>query len=134
VVADTDASLAFYRDLLGMRVAGESENFGPEQERLNNVFGAHLRITALGADDGAGVELLEYLAPRDGRPFPLDTRASDLWHWQINIETQAIDSLADDRDLRLVSSGAVHLPEPSLGFSTGLMARYPDGHAVLFIN
>jgi catechol 2,3-dioxygenase-like lactoylglutathione lyase family enzyme len=134
VVADTDASLAFYRDRLGMQVAGESENFGPEQERLNNVFGARLRITALRASDGPGVELLEYLSARDGRPFPPDTRASDLWHWQVNIETQKIDSLADDHDLRLISSGAVRLPEPSLGFSTGLMARDPDGHAVLFIN
>ncbi|HMC74755.1 MAG TPA: VOC family protein, partial [Terriglobales bacterium] len=32
VVADTDSSLRFYRDLLGMRVAGESENYGTEQE------------------------------------------------------------------------------------------------------
>ncbi len=88
VVADTEASLAFYRDRLGMRVAGESENYGPEQERLNNVFGAHLRITALRAPQGPGVELLEYLAPRDGRPFPPDTRASDLWHWQINVATE----------------------------------------------
>ena len=47
VVSDTDASLRFYRDLLGMQVAGESENYGTEQEHLNNVFGAHLRITAL---------------------------------------------------------------------------------------
>src|SRR5258705_2161747 len=28
VVADTDASLRFYRDVLGLRVAGESENYG----------------------------------------------------------------------------------------------------------
>ena len=47
MVWDTDASVKFYRDLLGMRVAGESENYGTEQEHLNNVFGAHLRITAL---------------------------------------------------------------------------------------
>src|SRR5262249_44473650 len=45
VVADTDASLRFYRDTLGMRVSGRSENYGPEQEQLNNVFGARLRIT-----------------------------------------------------------------------------------------
>jgi len=45
VVWDTDASVKFYRDLLGMHVAGESENYGTEQEHLNNVFGAHLRIT-----------------------------------------------------------------------------------------
>src|SRR4030095_15445455 len=35
VVSDTDKSLAFYRDLLGLRVAGESENYGVEQEHLN---------------------------------------------------------------------------------------------------
>jgi NAD(P)-dependent dehydrogenase (short-subunit alcohol dehydrogenase family) len=118
----------------GMHPEVSCANFGPEQERLNNVFGARLRITALRAPDDPGVELLEYLAPRAGRPFPPDTRASDLWHWQINVATQAIDSLADNQDLRLVSSGAVRLPEKSLGFSTGLMARDPDGQAVLFIN
>src|SRR3954452_14664159 len=34
-VADTERSLAFYRDRLGLKVAGESDNHGPEQERLN---------------------------------------------------------------------------------------------------
>ena len=131
VVADTDASLAFYRDELGMEVVGESENFGPEQERLNNVFGAHLRITSLRAARGPGVELLEYLAPRDGRPFPRDTKASDLWHWQINMPIDGVVSLAHDPNLPLVSSGAVNLPQVSLDFTTGLMARDPDGHAVL---
>jgi catechol 2,3-dioxygenase-like lactoylglutathione lyase family enzyme len=39
VVANTEASLGYYRDTLGLHVAGASENYGPEQERLNNVFG-----------------------------------------------------------------------------------------------
>jgi catechol 2,3-dioxygenase-like lactoylglutathione lyase family enzyme len=56
VISDTEASLRFYRDRLGMEVAGESENYGPEQERLNNVFGARLRITALRAASGPGIE------------------------------------------------------------------------------
>jgi len=77
VVWDTDASVKFYRDLLGMHIAGESENYGNEQEHLNNVFGAHLRITALRGASGPGIELLEYLTPRDGRPFPSDEQASD---------------------------------------------------------
>ncbi len=80
VVADTDASLKFYRDKLGLKVAGGSENYGPEQERLNAVFGARLRITTLKADAGPGVELLEYLVPHDGRNPPTDLRANDLAH------------------------------------------------------
>ena len=70
VVSDTEASLAFYRDVLGFRVAGESMNFGTEQEHLNNVPGARLRITGLRAAAGPGIEFLEYLSPRDGRPYP----------------------------------------------------------------
>jgi hypothetical protein len=72
VVTDTDASLAYYRDTLGLKVVGGSENYGVEQERLNNVFGARLRITALRAGYGPGVELLEYLAPRTGRPISMN--------------------------------------------------------------
>src|SRR3712207_7016443 len=51
-----------------LAVAGASENYGTEQEHLNNVRGARLRITSLRAPRGGiGVEFLEYLAPRDGR-------------------------------------------------------------------
>src|SRR6516165_3551248 len=46
-VSDTDASLKFYRDLLGLCVASESENCGTEREHLNNVFGAHVKIRSL---------------------------------------------------------------------------------------
>src|ERR1043166_5745682 len=35
VVTDTERSLQFYRDILGMKLAGESENYGTEQEHLN---------------------------------------------------------------------------------------------------
>src|SRR5262249_28948059 len=76
VVSDTEASLAFYRDRLGLKVVGESENYGTEQEHLNNVFGARLRITTLRAAKGPAVEFLEYLTPRDGRPLPPDSRAN----------------------------------------------------------
>lgn len=40
VSGDTEASLAFYRDVLALRVVGESENHDVEQEHLNGVFGA----------------------------------------------------------------------------------------------
>jgi catechol 2,3-dioxygenase-like lactoylglutathione lyase family enzyme len=134
VVGDTDASLAFWRDRLGFEVAGESENWGPEQERLNNVFGARLRITALRAPRGPGVEFLEYLTPRDGRPFPADTRASDLWHWQVNVttaEAEAAAGILRDAQARFISPGPVDVPDEEAGFDAGLMARDPDGHALM---
>lgn len=133
VVADTDASLAFYRDVFGLQVAGESENYGPEQERLNNVFGARLRITTLKAAAGPGIELLEYLAPRDGRPMPTDERANDLMHWQTTLVTRNVDAAAQrlrGGKFTFVSSAPVTIPRGTLGFSKGLLVRDPDGHVM----
>src|SRR5205814_6850067 len=93
-IANTESSLGFYRGVLGLRKAGESENFGTEQEHLNQVFGAHLRITGMRAASGPGIEFLEYLTPRDGRPRSLDVQANDIVHWQTMIATDNLDVLA----------------------------------------
>jgi catechol 2,3-dioxygenase-like lactoylglutathione lyase family enzyme len=133
VVGDTAQSLAFYRDRLGFRVAGESENYGPEQEHLNNVFGARLRITSLRAPAGPGIEFLEYLTPRDGRPAPPDLKASDLAHWQTRLETADADSLAAAlfaARAAFVSPGAVRTPE-LFGYDNSFLVRDPDGHALM---
>jgi catechol 2,3-dioxygenase-like lactoylglutathione lyase family enzyme len=132
-VSSTDASLKFYRDLLGLRVAGESENYGTEQEHLNNVFGARLRITALRAPSGLGIELLEYLSPRDGRPYPSDERANDLVHRQTELEADANDSVAAPlraAAVPFVSSSPATFYDGKIGFTTGLVIRDPDGHAL----
>src|SRR5438876_1186106 len=132
-VSDTDTSLKFYRDLLGLRVAGESENYGTEQEHLNNVFGAHLRITALRAPTGPGIELLEYLSPRDGRPFPVDEHANDLVHRETILMTPDADAAASQLSaarVRFVSSGVVANHMQMLDFSKAFLVRDPDGHAI----
>ena len=133
VVWNTDASIRFYRDLLELHVAGESENYGTEQEHLNNVFGAHLRITALRGASGPGIELLEYLAPRDGRPFPSDEHANDVVHRQTVLVTRGADSAAHNlsvAQVNFVSSSVVKNQIDQLGFSKAFVVRDPDGHAI----
>ena len=137
VVSDTEASLKFYRDVLGMRIAGESENYGTEQEHLNNVFGARLRITSMRAlDGGPGIEFLEYVAPRNGRTFPADERASDVVHWQttltVNDAAAAATNLRANRSM-FVSPGLVQLRRDDLGFTKALLVRDPDGHVMELI-
>jgi catechol 2,3-dioxygenase-like lactoylglutathione lyase family enzyme len=129
VVENTERSLAFYRDVLGLRVAGASENHGTEQEHLNNVFGARLRITALRGSAGPGLEFLEYLAPSDGRPYPLDARANDLSHWETRLTVQelsGIESRLRAIDAPLLSPGSVTLESGE----RALLLRDPDGHAL----
>ncbi len=123
VVSDTDRSLAFYRDQLGLRVAGESENYGVEQEHLNQVFGARLRITGLRAEAGPGIEFLEYLTPSGGRNLPPDARASDLVFWNTHLVVDGETAAALRRD------GAKFVSRPGVNVRAEIV-RDPDGHAL----
>jgi len=69
---------------------------------------AHVRITALRAANGPGIELLDYLMPRDGRPMPADTRPDDIWAEEI-----------------VLHAGDIPIPEERL--------RDPDGHALRIV-
>jgi catechol 2,3-dioxygenase-like lactoylglutathione lyase family enzyme len=136
VVSNTEASLQFYRDILGLKLAGESENFGTEQEHLNNVFGAKLRISGLKAPSGVGIEFLDYLAPSDGKPFPSDARPNDLLHWQTTLVVNDAKAIAQKlRSSRtiFISSEAIEIPSRSLGFKRGFLVRDPDGHALRIV-
>jgi catechol 2,3-dioxygenase-like lactoylglutathione lyase family enzyme len=133
VVADTARSTAFYRDLLGLNVAGESENWGVEQEHLNQVFGARLLITGLRAAKGPGIEFLEYITPPGGRPLPPDARATDLAFWQTHLVIDGMDPIRS----RLKSTGTTWVSRESpLGSCDGpavanaFIVRDPDGHAL----
>jgi catechol 2,3-dioxygenase-like lactoylglutathione lyase family enzyme len=134
VVADTETSLHFYKDLLGLRVAGDSVNYGPEQERLNNVFGARLHITGLRASRGPGIEFLEYLAPRNGR-LAAGIQANDLAHWETTVatgdSTQAFDQFLRERVFLVSPAVAVRQEGPL--FRKAILVNDPDGHPVKVI-
>jgi catechol 2,3-dioxygenase-like lactoylglutathione lyase family enzyme len=137
VVRNTELSLKFYRDLLGLTIAGSSENYGVEQEHLNNVFGARLRITSLRAPEGGpGIEFLEYLAPRDGRAAPMDTKANDLVHWQTSLivtDVPRIEQRLRNEGSRFISPHTIMLSDMHTGVSRGLLVRDPDGHVMALL-
>jgi catechol 2,3-dioxygenase-like lactoylglutathione lyase family enzyme len=127
---DTDASLRFYGEVLGLEVAGESLNRGREQEQLSGVERAEVRITGLRGSGGPGVELLEYLAPRDGRPSPTDTAIADRWSTAITLSAdvdRAVE-LADTLGGDVVSERTV-----SIDGRRELLLRDPDGHALRLV-
>ncbi len=124
VVSDTERSLAFYRDALGLDIAGTAENYGTEQEHLNQVFGARVRITALRAGHGPGIEFLEYITPPGGRPWPGDVRANDLVFWRTHVVAGHLRFLQDGR-------GGMHARPVSTSAASGsFIVRDPDGHPV----
>ena len=125
VVSDTAKSLAFYRDTLGLKVAGESENYGIEQEHLNQLFGARLHITGLRAEHGPGIEFLEYIAPPGGRDLSPSAKAKDLVFWTTDLVTDDLHEL----DTTLHKNGVKFFSKPS-GNPISEIILDPDGHAL----
>jgi catechol 2,3-dioxygenase-like lactoylglutathione lyase family enzyme len=133
-IDETDLQLKFYQDLLGLAVGGNSENYGVEQEHLNQVFGAHLLITGLHARKGFGVEFLDYLAPPGGRKYPAGSRPTDLWHWHTSIRVSDIDQVyrrLQEAGCLFISNGVTDVCIPTLNATRAFLVRDFDGHAIL---
>lgn len=133
--SDTEVSLAFYRDLLGMRVVGESLNEGIEQEHLSAVAGARVRITGLRAAAGMGVELLEYLTPRTGRAARSNASPSDIGYYETSIQVGDLTSSLEV--LQAAGTPTISTrPAACDGCRVGARAfvvRDPDGHPVRLV-
>lgn len=136
-ISDTDKENSFYQKILGMKVGGHSENYGSEQEHLNQVFGAHLWITGMQAPKGFGVEYLQYLAPPGGRKFPDDTHVYDLWHWHTAVKVDSIETVYQNcikNNFVIISKGLIKIIDKNLNYTQAFMVRDSDGHAVLVTN
>ncbi len=136
-VSNTDAQYKFYKEILGMDIAGHSENYGTEQEHLNQVFGARLWITGMKAPKGFGVEFLQYLAPPGGRKYPLDSHVYDLWHWHTTVKVNDIDTVYKkciSAKCKFISKGIVMMHHKDISYTKAFLVRDADGHAVLITN
>lgn len=135
VVRDLDESIRFYEQL-GFEVRSRVESRSVAQERLNAVFGARLEIVTLrspGDADTIGVELLRYVTPRGGRPFPAGTRANDLVERHLTLETPDVDAafgLVRRAGARLRTPEVSSFRAGGLGERRGFYVLEPTGHTV----
>ncbi|MDB2385140.1 VOC family protein [Polaribacter sp.] len=130
-ISNTKASTFFYEDLVGLKLKGHSENYGSEQEHLNQVFGARLWISGLRAKEGIGIEFLEYIAPPGGRAYPKISKPTDIWHWHTTIMVSNIDQTY--AKMKQSASNFISKEIVSIKNKKQFMVRDADGHALLII-
>ncbi len=76
----------------------------------------------------------KFVAPRDGKPFPKDTKSNDLWHWLVSFETTQAKSLAETKGkFDFISSGLVGFGGNNFGFKQALLVCDVDGHPVRIV-
>lgn len=136
-VSDTDQSLKFYRDLLGMTVVFQGVNSGITQERLDGVTEPQVRISTLVPKTAPpAIEFLHYQSPGGGSPVPNDSSAADLWHWETTVVVEDVAAAAEAlraAGVRFMSSAVATIPGFELGFSQAVMVLDPDHHAVRLV-
>jgi catechol 2,3-dioxygenase-like lactoylglutathione lyase family enzyme len=136
-ISNTEQSLHFYRDLLGMQVDNRSLNWRATQSRLDDLPGAEVQITALRpVQGGVGIELLDYIVPGKGRPIPSDWQSCDIAHIQIELVVNNLEQLVDklrQNGVQFVSSRIVQFSDRSFPYRKGCLIKDPDGHAILLI-
>ena len=133
-ISNTDSSLQFYANVLGMERKGDSWNKGIEQAHLNFVENASLHITGLRANQGPGIEFLQYLIPGPGKPFPADSKADDIWHWQTTVLVEDAGTLYNRlkaEGYKLLSLHPANLHNKAGKMARAFIVRDRDGHAVL---
>ncbi len=135
-IADTEQSLQFYRDLLGMQIDGGSLNQGKTQAHLDGLPEAKVRVTAMRpAQGGLGIELLDYLVPERHRLMPNDWKSCDIANVQVELVVndieQAVEQLRQN-GVQFVSSQLVQFTS-SMPYCQGCLVKDPNGHAMLLV-
>jgi catechol 2,3-dioxygenase-like lactoylglutathione lyase family enzyme len=122
-VADMERSLAFYRDLLGMKVAMDVESSGPKLGVIVGLAGAQARIVMLDAGNQR-IELFQYRAPV-GRPMPEGLRQCDNGLTHIAFNVTDMDELRE----KLKDKGVPFYSEPQVmrGELKVVYFKDPDG-------
>ena len=130
-VSDMERSLAFYRDLLGMKVVAQQVGAADYVGRMTGFPGVAIKIAFLKADEESEhlLELLEYVS-HPGEPTARETNRPGNGH--ICVIVDDIQALYE----RLQQAGVVSQSEPvavTAGVNAGTWAVYvrdPDGFTV----
>lgn len=124
-VSDLDRSVAFYRDLLGMRVLDIADRPPEFSERITGIPGAHLKIAYL---EGGGhkLELIQYLSPAGSR---LDVRTANVGSAHLAFDVDDVWRMYRDLKARGVpfASEPIEIPAGSNKGAVAVYLRGPDG-------
>jgi len=135
-ISDSDQSVRFYCDLLGLSLEAQQLNQGKAQEVMDGLFGAKAVVTSTGAGQAPGVEFLDYRTPAGGRPRPLTWKSCDLAHLHYEMKVEDMDraiATLEEAKVQFISPKIVDISELELPSSRACLLLDPDRHAIMLV-
>ncbi len=123
-VKDLNRSVQFYQDVLGFKKISEHEYSGAAYEKLEGIFGLHIRVARLQLGDEF-IELTDYLTT-GGRSIPEDQKSNDLFFQHIAIVVSDMDKAfaqLKKYNVEFVSTAPQTLPVTNVA-AAGIKAFY----------
>ena len=133
-VSNLERSLAFWRDVLGFELSHTAHQTGKMAKEITGVAGAEIKLAVVKAPGGHKIELLEYLAPPDGKRH-VNLLPCDVGHVHVAL---IVDDLEDVLE-RIAKFGWKAAGEPQTlksGPNAGkrvVYVRDPDGTTIEFM-
>jgi len=130
-VDDMNTSVKFYSEVFGFKKISNEEITGESYEKLEGVFGLHIRVVRMQLGDEQ-IELIDYLTS-GGRSIPEDAKANDLSFQHMAIVVSDMDkAYAQLKKFKVefVSTSPQTLPK-TIPTAEGIKAFYfhdPDKH------
>ncbi len=130
-VSDMDKAVNFYTSVLSFEKISDDEFSGADYEKLENVFGLHIRVVRMKLGDEI-IELTDYLTS-GGLPVPVDAQSNDLSFQHIAIVVSDMDKAYQQLrkyNVEHVSTAPQTLPLTNKA-AAGIKAFYfhdPDKH------
>ncbi|MGH7900891.1 MAG: VOC family protein [Thermodesulfobacteriota bacterium] len=131
-VGDMDKSVNFYSKVLSFEKVSDVQIEGPEYGKLFGVDGLRVRIVVMRLGE-QNIELIQYIAPKDGDPILVDSRSNDIWFQHFAIVVSDMDKAYEQlrkHNVRLISTSPQTLPETNKAAAGIRAVKFldPDGH------
>ena len=133
VVKDIEASINFYTDVLGMRIAGRTERKGEFVEQVLAFPGAHIKGGFVDMGHGHQLELIQYLSPASGENL---LNRNDLGASHLAFLVEDLDKFYEDTSQKGIK---YNNPPASMFDDNGKLSRKaayaqdPDGNWLEFV-
>ena len=126
VVIDIERSLQFYRDLLGLKIIKDQEEYGDYIDKFTGIKGVRVRTVKMKTEGGGLIELLQYYSHPSSNIMCQDRKMTEIGCSHFALTVKNIDDIYHKLLLSGIRFYSEPIPSPD-GYAKVAFCKDPDG-------